>query len=88
MRDKWRACAREENPPAVGEPVQKTNEMGQNLTHIMANSIIGALLYATRRRREKAAPRTPRVWEASWAATHQVFFLKIMFLLFLKDFQI
>jgi hypothetical protein len=41
-----------------------------------------ALLYAARWRREKAAPRTPPAWEASWAAAHQVFLLSFFIFYF------
>jgi hypothetical protein len=49
-----------------------------------------ALLYASRWQREKAAPRTPRARDASWATAHQIFLLSFFYFLatFLKDFQI
>jgi hypothetical protein len=46
----------------------------------------GALLYATRWRREKAVSRTLRAWEASWAAAHQIFLLSFFVYIFLLFF--
>jgi hypothetical protein len=49
-----------------------------------------ALLYASRWQREKAAPRTPRARDASWATAHQIFLLSFFFtfwLLFWKIFK-